>query len=359
MKLYTCGDCHNPLYFENSTCLQCGYSVGFDPEKFRMITLGNRQGNTFSDMADTQVTYKLCSNAQYGVCNWLIPSSQSEAFCIACSLNRTIPSLDDSENRARWKNMEIAKHRLVYSLLHLNLPLHPKTPEHPEGLLFDFMADPSPDEKIVTGHAEGVITINLAEADEATRTSTKADLGEKYRTLLGHFRHEVGHYYWERLQAVPDFPPDFRALFDDENKNYTDALNHYYETGAPANWMENYISPYASAHPWEDWAETWAHYLHMMDTLETAYAFGIAIRPEQVRHVDLMKAQVKSDPYCIDDFTRIIDLWLPLTFAVNSLNRSMGHTDFYPFIIYPEVIRKLAFIHASCTRLAGVASSPA
>ena len=191
-----------------------------------------------------------------------------------------------------------------------------------------------------------VITLNIEEADEKQRVKHKLDLGEKYRTLLGHFRHEIGHYYWDVFyknnQAALQ---SFRKIFGDESMDYAEALNAYYQNGAQTDWNNFFISPYATSHAWEDWAETWAHYLHMMDTLETAYSFGIAVNPRKANEDQEMQAKISRDPYKIDSFEEIIKMWLPLTFAVNSLNRSMGHQDFYPFIISAAVTEKLGFIH--------------
>jgi len=332
--------------------------VGFDPEKLAFITLGNASPENFIDITNNQNIYKPCDNEKYGVCNWLIPAYQNDIYCKACRLNRAIPALSDPENLEKWRKLEIAKHRLIYSLLRLNLPVQPKTGNSLEGLQFDFLNDVSPNKKITTGHDQGVITINVLEADEVERVSNKLNLGEQYRTLLGHFRHEIGHYYWDVLVKNSDLLFKFRELFDDETIDYGDALQGYYQTGAPSNWADNFISPYATAHPWEDWAESWSHYLHMMDTLETAHAFGIAIRPDLNTQVELMEAEIKLDPYQAEDFEDIIKMWLPLTFAVNSLNRSMGHSDFYPFIISPRVIEKLKFIHDVCSRFSANTLSP-
>jgi len=324
--------------------------VGFDPVDLTMVTLtASGEGKAFSNVKNEKELYNYCSNAEYGVCNWLVPAGSEEpAFCVACVLNRTIPSLDSNENRVRWKNMEVAKHRLVYSLLRLRLPLKVGREEGEEVIQFDFMADTPDGEKVMTGHDNGIITINIAEADEAERVRNKLDLGERYRTLLGHFRHEIGHYYWDVL--IKDGPAleKYRKLFGDERKDYAAALEAYYSNGAPADWNQRFISPYATAHPWEDWAETWAHYLHMMDTLETAWAFGIRIDPEELEEDAGIRVINISEPYDQSDFNRLIKRWLPLCFAVNSLNRSMGHADFYPFILSAHVIEKLRFIHELC-----------
>jgi len=281
-------------------------------------------------------------------CNWIIPAAQTGEFCIACDLNRVIPSLDKEENLSRWRRIEIAKHRLVYSLLRFHLPVEAKQGEEETGIAFDFMADTDPKIKVMTGHDNGTITLNIDEADEAQRVRHKLDLGEKYRTLLGHFRHEIGHYYWDVFfKNNNKAAENERKIFGDDRMDYAKPLEKYYENGAPADCNDHFISPYATSHAWEDWAETWAHYLHLMDTLETAYNFGIAVNPRKASDELEMQAKISRDPYSISNFDDIVKMWLPLTFAVNSLNRSMGHQDFYPFIISAAVIEKLRFIHES------------
>ena len=350
MKLYSCAKCQNLLYFENTVCLNCGSPVGFDAGRLSMITLTPTTGKQFADITNAGQTWRFCDNAVHAACNWLIPASQTEGFCIACDLNRTIPSLDKAGNLDNWRRIEVAKHRLIYSLLRLHLPVLSKVGEEEEGIAFDFMADTDPKKRVLTGHDNGTITLNIEEADEKQRVKHKLDLGEKYRTLLGHFRHEIGHYYWEVLYKNNNAVQNFRKIFGDETTDYSESLKTYYDNGAQADWNNFFISPYATAHPWEDWAETWAHYLHMMDTLETAYSFGIAISPRKANEEHEMQASISSNPYSIRNFDEIVKMWLPLTFAVNSLNRSMGHQDFYPFIITGPVIEKLRFIHEEVMR---------
>ncbi|HEY8734288.1 MAG TPA: putative zinc-binding metallopeptidase, partial [Puia sp.] len=329
------------------------YALGFDANTLSLITLVAENDKLLSNIQNMQEKFRYCKNAEYGTCNWLIHLSRSGIFCEACELNRMIPALVNDENFKRWNNIETAKHRLVYSLLRLRLPVRKKTGDEETGIAFDFLADISPKEKVITGHDNGVITLNIDEADEAERVRHKLDLGERYRTLLGHFRHEIGHYYWEVLIKNSDALEKYRSLFGDEENDYANALEEYYKKGAPANWSEYFISPYAASHSWEDWAETWAHYLHLMDTLETAFSFGIRIQPNMIHDTNAIEASIQQDPYDIADFSRIIRWWLPLTFAVNSLNRSMGHSDFYPFVISDPVVEKLKFIHELCFRNAG------
>lgn len=169
-------------------------------------------------------------------------------------------------------------------------------------------------------------------------------MGEPYRTLLGHFRHEVGHYYWDRLVRDRGGGDAFKDMFGDYTQDYGQALHNHYSQGAPANWQNNFVSAYATSHPWEDFAETWAHYLHIVDTLEMAAAFSLHVQPRLDRTGQL-EATIDFDPYTVKDFKDISDSWVPMSFALNSINRCMGQPDFYPFILSPAVIAKLEFVH--------------
>jgi hypothetical protein len=358
MKLYTCSNCHSLIYFENNVCLHCGYSLGFDANTLTLITLVAEKAPAYSNIQNKQQMFRYCKNAEYGVCNWIIPDAETTEYCRACELNRIIPALTNAENLKRWKNIEIAKHRLIYSLLRLRLPVRKKVGDEETGIAFDFMADNSVKDKVITGHDNGTITLNIDEADEAERVKHKQDLGERYRTLLGHFRHEIGHYYWEVLIQNSEFLDKYRSFFGNEEIDYAEALKTYYKNGAPSDWSQHFISPYATSHSWEDWAETWAHYLHLMDTLETAFSFGIRIQPDMVQDTKAIQASIQQDPYDMTDFDQIIKWWLPLTFAVNSLNRSMGYGDFYPFVISEPVVKKLKFIHELCLQNAGNTNFP-
>jgi hypothetical protein len=275
-----------------------------------------------------------------------VPAEDAEIFCAACRHNRTIPDLANPENLAHWRKIEFAKHRLFYTLLRLRLPLATRS-EDPNGLAFDFLSNPvggaQGQAPVMTGHSGGLITLNVAEADAPERERQRKSMGEPYRTLLGHFRHEIAHYYWDRLVADTPAIEEFRQLFGDEREDYGAALQRHYADGPAPDWAERFVTAYASSHPWEDFAETWAHYFHMVDTLETAFAFGLRLRPKVAKGAGLAAA-IDFDPYAAE-MDRIIDAWLPLTFAVNSINRSMGQPDLYPFVLAPAVIWKLTFIH--------------
>ncbi|MGN6648067.1 MAG: zinc-binding metallopeptidase family protein [Cytophaga sp.] len=348
MKLFSCKHCNNTLYFENSICLSCRNPIGFDSSQLLMLTIQKNKTDSFYTDIQSKKTYKYCQNAQEATCNWLIPAESTSNFCIACELNRTIPPLTIAQNRERWHKIEIAKHRLIYSLLKLQLPIKKKVNNSPEGIAFDFTVDHHA-KSVTTGHQSGLITINIKEADEAERAKNKYDLNEKYRTLLGHFRHEIGHYYWDVLiKNNPKKLKKFRELFGDETVNYQQALRNYYNN-PNKNTSNHYISIYATSHPWEDWAESWAHYMHLMDTVETAFNFGIQLDTESLQQRNISAPKI-SDPYQVKKFIDIFNMWVPLGFAVNGLSRSMGHPEFYPFVISEEIVEKLSFIHKICKK---------
>jgi hypothetical protein len=345
VKLFECQYCGQLLYFENTRCERCGHVLGFLPERTLLSALAPQDGAWRPLAVPAQIS-TFCANANHDACNWLVPAATGP-FCRACQLNRTIPNLGPPEHLLLWQRLEGAKHRLVYGLLRLGLPVVSKA-EDASGLAFDFLADPGPawqeSSQILTGHAEGLITINIAEADDAERERRRQDMAEPYRTLLGHFRHEVGHYYWERLVRGGPWHEPFRALFGDESEDYAASLQRHHSEGPPADWQGRFVSAYASTHPWEDWAESWAHYLHLIDTLETAHAFNLRLRPEAGADPALAMA-ADFDPYGPVPFDALIGAWLPLTYAVNSLNRSMGQPDLYPFALAEPVLAKLRFVH--------------
>lgn len=340
MKLFHCQHCARIIYFENWICGNCSRRLGYLPELNELSAL-EPEGEVWRALAAPNERYRFCANAEFSVCNWLVPVHSAEAFCIACRHNQTIPDLQLQENRTAWQKLEAAKHRTFYSLKRLNLPLENRAEDPEKGLVFDFLSDKGT--KVLTGHSNGLITINLKEANDAEREKTRLAMGETYRTLLGHFRHEIGHYFWDRLIS-PGNLEAFRDLFGDERADYDAALKKHYESGAPENWQENFISRYASAHPWEDFAETWAHYLHIVDTIEMASSFGIRVQTAAGRHTPL-EAEPDFDPYEGGDIDRIVQVWLPLAIAVNAINRCMGEPDLYPFVLTPQVITKLGFIH--------------
>jgi hypothetical protein len=362
MRTFRC-HCGNTLHFENSRCLRCGRTLGYVPEihalgPFEPAGEGLWQGLH----PEAGGLYRMCANyANEDVCNWVVAQDDPQPLCRACRLNHVIPNLSEPRNRVLWYRIEGAKRRLLYTLYALDLPVvgHDEDPD--SGLRFEFLADPrrtaefaddmGQRKHVVTGHRSGLITINIAEADPKAREEMREKMREAYRTLLGHFRHEIGHYYWDRLVGSSGWLGNFRALFGDEREEYDAALARYYQGGPPGDWREQYVSAYCAAHPWEDWAETWAHYLHMVDTLETAHDFAFAIegRPLLAPAAAPVPAETgqraAGEPVPGASFEELIADWGRLGVALNALNRSMGLGDAYPFVLSPRAVEKLRFVH--------------
>jgi hypothetical protein len=400
MKTFHCNRCSQLVFFENIRCERCDALLGYLPEHgeisaFEPADVDGRTDLWRSLHPDAQGSlYRMCDNyAIYNVCNWMVPDDEPHRLCRSCELTRTIPNLTTDENRTRWYKLEGAKRRLLYTLAALRLPIEPKRPveqggdvqapelnpslptelapptpnqavsempssatagepvpmpladhaaEDPDGgVAFEFLENTPDGDPVLTGHDNGLITLNIAEADDSQREKVRAEMHEPYRTLLGHFRHEIGHYYFDRLVADTRWTESFRAMFGDERMDYGEALQQHYQNGAPVDWPQSFISAYATTHPWEDWAETWAHYLHMVDTLDTATSCGLTLLPDDPQEPTL------SDNSPVEDanFDNLMKRWFPLTYALNSLNRSLGMPDGYPFTLAPTVVEKLRFVH--------------
>jgi hypothetical protein len=348
MKLFNCQHCGQMLFFENRTCENCHYKLGYLPDLGTgTLSALEPDGDAWQALAKgADGPFGYCANAEYEACNWLVSASSADVFCLACRHNRTIPDLSRSGNLEQWRKIETAKRRLFYTLIRLHLPLVTRAEDPEHGLAFDFLDDPptASTAKVLTGHDNGVITLAMKEADDAEREKMRNEMGEPYRTLLGHFRHEVGHHFWDILVRDGGQLEACRAVFGDDSQDYAEALKRHYAEGVPPDWCNNFISAYATTHPWEDFAETWAHYLHMVDTLETASTYGLRVHPDADRS-NILDARIDFDPYETSDVQKIVEAWVPLTFAMNSLNRSMGLQDPYPFVLSPIVITKLGFIH--------------
>ena len=347
MQLFKCLNCSQLLHFEDRECVSCHSRLGYaaaDCALYPVTDIGN--GNW--QPIQSTVTYQFCANADFEACNWLVGADEGFRYCAACRYNRNIPDLSVGNNLMHWRKVERAKHHLFYSLLRMNLPLANRLDDPRMGLAFDFLAVPlltaRAGDKVMTGHDDGIITLNLVEADDAIRERRRVAMGEPYRTLLGHFRHETGHYFWDRLVAPTEQLLPFRARFGDETVDYDEALRLYYAKGPTQGWDETFVSAYATAHPWEDFAETWAHYLHIVDTIEMASAYGLCIRPPVV-DIETSHSTDRIDPYREGTIGDIMTIWLPITLAVNSLSRCIGQPDFYPLVLSPAIVEKLGFIH--------------
>ena len=347
MKNFLCS-CGQVLFFENTQCTHCHRRLGFDPASRKLLALDpvrdlHSNATPRWRAAQTgQFYHRCCNDTEFDLCNWLV-KTPGQAYCLACSLNQTVPRIragSDWQQRHRWwRSMEQAKRRLLFTLLELGLPVQSKSENPQFGLAFAFLEDwrsnPLVDQAhVLTGHARGLITVNLAEADHVLREQARQRLGEPYRTLLGHFRHESGHYYFDHLIVTAADHEEFRALFGDERADYDLAIDDYYAVGLEREKRPDMISAYAQVHPLEDWAECWAHYLHMVDTLETAAQFGLPRSGEACgdQTVDL----------CIE---QQIEQWSQVSAMLNSLNRSMGLEDAYPFVLSAQTLNKIRFVH--------------
>jgi hypothetical protein len=343
VRLFTCECCKGVLFFENSRCMTCDQPIGYCAEAARLVPLPKEQlENVTVDVAlagGKRETFLKCKNfTEHDACNWLVRAEDREPYCLSCRLTELIPDLSSAKSKQAWAEVESAKRRLLYTLRGLRLPVVSKAEDTAAGLSFRFLAG-TDDAPVMTGHADGVITLNVAEADAAYRENMREKLGEAYRTVLGHLRHEIGHYYWDRLIRDGQRIDAFRALFGDESLSYETAIQRHYGEGPPADWASSYISAYATMHPWEDWAETWAHYLHMLDTLETAKSHGLTVR------VPGDNERVSTAELTFADFEGVMAGWQAVTIALNSLSRSMGMKDVYPFVLSKAVRDKLHFVH--------------
>lgn len=314
MTLMQCR-CGQRVFFDNHGCVNCGRQLVFDID-----ALGVR-----SEEAPGS-GLPVCANRNTAVrCNWMPATGSAHGYCLSCAMSKTIPMLSKPENHDRWRKLEAAKRRLIYDLLLLGLPVDESRLE------FHFKEDrrTNPDvgeHHVTTGHSSGVITINAAEADEVFREKMRQKMNEPWRTLLGHMRHESGHYYFTELLDDRGLA-EARALFGDETEDYESALEAYYANGPKPGWMTTYISAYASAHPAEDWAECWAHYLHIRSVLQVAVDAGL-----------------------LPEGNNWYEQFVELVLSLNEMMRSLGLPDAYPFVLTEAVVRKVEFVHRAIAR---------
>jgi hypothetical protein len=347
MRTFACQNCGQLVFFENTSCLNCAAALGFEWGERELLTLraspAAERGAALDRFDGQPGSFHRCANAAIAACNWLV--DEPGDLCASCSLTRTRPADGDRTGMAALPRAELAKRWLLFELRELELPVEGYR-ERPGGLAFDFLS--SSGGPVTTGHANGVVTLDLAESDDARREARRQQLHEPYRTVLGHLRHEVGHYYWPLLVLGRDdgsAVARFRALFGDERAAYDEALERHYEQGPPADWAERHVSAYATMHPAEDWAETFSHYLHIRDTLQTAASYRLSVLgAEAVAIVRRARHLASAPSERAQPFEQILSQWLPLTYALNALNRSMGRDDLYPFVLAGPVVSKLEFV---------------
>ncbi|HEX5660354.1 MAG TPA: putative zinc-binding peptidase [Polyangiales bacterium] len=345
MRAFACSHCGQLLFFENSHCLRCGAGLGFEPEQLELKVIEPRSHGRYRLSEGGRARYKRCARTHLASCNWLLDADDPEELCRACRLTPHAPPLRQDDQLRAFAQAESNKRRLMYQLYDLGLPVLTREEDPKRGLEF-VLAFRSDEEPVMTGHLDGVITLDLSECDDVHRERMRHEFGEPYRTLLGHFRHEIGHYYWNVLIEGRAVRERFRTLFGDETIDYGEALRRNYED--PVHyWSQRHVSAYASSHPWEDWAETFAHYLHIRDTLQTAANFGLRVTPaaQTIPPAGGKLSARASEDVMRGDFDAVVAEWLPLTYAFNAANRSMGKEDLYPFVLAPAVIEKLSFVH--------------
>jgi hypothetical protein len=330
--------------FEAQHCDTCRTPLGLHLPTRALVAL-NDDGSLIDG-----VRWIRCTQHTTLGCNWLAEAEQSDferGRCLADSLIRREPAADDTLAREKLVPTAGALRRLVYQLDELELPVEPYW-RVDGGLAFDLLSSYTTGEKVIIGHAGGVITIDVVESLDDYRETLRVRLGEPYRTMLGHFRHEVGHYYQNVLvetgSGARRYLDECRALFGDEQASYADAIARHYATGAPADWAESFISEYATMHPWEDFAECFAHYLHITDTIETSREAGLVLHADRVRFAaphDIAPLESYTD----EPIERLLFDWRWLSLLFNRVNTAMGKNPLYPFEIPPAVIAKLGFVH--------------
>jgi hypothetical protein len=335
MRAFACGVCRSLVFFDNDRCVTCGSWLAYDRGLADLVVAPEPEP-------------RRCANRTIANCNWLVDDPGTDGLCGCCALTRTRPADSDVAGMAAFAGTEAAKRQLVYQLDHLGLPTTPRSVDPDNGLAFDLLS--SAQEPVTTGHADGVITVDLAEGDDPHREALRVQLAEPYRTVLGHLRHEVGHWYWNVLVEGTPYLDKFRALMGDERADYAQALSEHYGKPVGTDWTDTHVSHYAASHPWEDWAETFAHYLHIRDTMETAQAWGMHIAGPDLQLSVAWNATLEVDPAeQAESFDELSRSWIAFEICMNAINRSMGKEDLYPFRLVPAVLEKLRFVHVVVT----------
>ena len=332
MKSFVCSVCGQILFFDNSKCLRCDSELGYEPNSGELRVIGTEG-----------VAVRCCANRVVATCNWLVSADDTDDLCVSCRLTTVRPNDAEPDELVKFADAESAKRRLIHQLNGLGLDIAGLADDPVRGVAFEFRS--SRLEAVTTGHDGGVITLDLSESDDAHRERVRQDLGEPYRTVLGHLRHEIGHYYWSRLVVDAGNLDAFREVFGDETVSYEAALDDHYGPAAvdrsgQEDWVDSHVSRYATMHPWEDWAETFAHYLHIRAGLDTANEFGFVLGEPALT---ASRAALADDTGV--SVGPMVQAWLGTTLVMNAMSRSLGTEHHYPFVLSPTVIEKLDFVH--------------
>lgn len=338
MRTFRCDRCDGVVHFTAHRCPTCDAPIGYVSDRRDLcVVVPTAEPAVFrlerADLADRPPMFR-CLNSAWG-CNWMVPADSGQVWCRSCRLTRGRPDEGRSDAIEAWMRAEAAKRRLVHQLDELALPIETASPSMPDGLVFDLVFLPG--EGGITGHIDGVVTLDLAETDDAHRDHQRRLLGEPYRTVIGHLRHEIGHYFWDRLVGRSSELDVFRQLFGDERADYTDAIDRYYERAGDDWDRSRFVTTYAASHPLEDWAETFAHYLHIIDATDTAAAHGLV--PDRGEGIPVIENVTTLR------LVDILDAWRPVNGAVNAIAESLGSPAVYPFDPDGVVVDKLTFVH--------------
>src|SRR3984885_2949148 len=343
MRAFRCANCGHAVPFEAQECPTCAVAVGYHLPSRRMVCVRSQT------LTMDGRRWVRCAHWERG-CNWLAAADSAAGCCFADSFVRQGPAPDDTEAMAELGSTLKELRRLIFELIDLGLPVRPYYADS-QGLAFDLLSSKTLGRPVTIGHSNGVITIDLAESLELYRECLRIKLHEPYRTMLGHFRHEVGHYYEMLLVQNTALIDDARTIFGDDRQDYPAALQQHYQGQAPTDWQPDFISEYATAHPWEDFAETWAHYLHITGTFATIADSGLVVEADRVNW-DLPANIDARESYADATVEDIVTDWCVLSGELNRVNNSMGRDDLYPFTIFPHVVAKLGFIHQVVTTAA-------
>jgi hypothetical protein len=344
LKKFNCS-CGASIFFENTKCISCESDIGWCPccSTLRAL-IKSDTGQYFCSEPSCNAALSKCHNyAIEHVCNRCVLTPlepQTEPLlCNCCRFNDTIPDLAIKSNREKWKRIETAKRRLFYTLDSLGLPYGNEEEGVVPPLSFDFKGDVIPKksfwrkmknhEHVYTGHASGKVTINIKEADDVEREKARVSMDEAHRTIIGHFRHEIGHYFWDVL-VLGKCEAEYIEVFGDHNNpDYGTALDTYYADGPRKDWQTDFVSAYATMHSWEDFAECFAAYLDMVSIVELA-------NTQFTNHV--------IDPRTTA-FSAMAMRYSELGILFNEFNRTMGLLDLVPEVFTPAVLFKIEFIH--------------
>lgn len=358
MTPFHCTACGQVVFFENTRCGQCDSALGYVPGESSMaafdIDTSTDEGQAgWLRKGNGSGRLRPCANrVNHEVCNWMLDADDNASLCISCRLTTVIPSLDNPSNLLHWAAIEQAKRRLVYTLMKIGLTPQPKTgPDDKRGLSFELKESLPGEDQVMTGHDDGLITLNIAEADDVHREAARVSLREPVRTLLGHLRHEVSHYLQQRYVTGTDGELPCREIFGDDTIDYPAALQNHYESGPPADWSSRFVSEYASSHPWEDWAETCAHYLLVIDAVQTASAWGLRLDG----HAPTQPSETDTQTLSLENL--VLEHWLPVAQFLNAMNRSMGLADSYPYLLPPRVLEKMCTVQSLLAQ-AAASSNP-